>query len=161
MDNLVCPECAEQGIAYQAKNPAGLGGHRKGAHGVQGQSRSILDARRRQNGKRKSQRPAKVNLYVQWLADNPGTHNITEIAVALGAEATRVGKNLSASKARGQSVINDGHGNWHYTGEAKTERLPVKAPDPKPTNGQVHFVSQQIVLLLTDSEGREWVASPR
>lgn len=79
----------------------------------------------------------------------------------MGGEATRIGKSLSASKMRGSSVISDGHGNWHYVeGETLPAVVKPKA-EPKPTNGQVHFVSQQIVLLLRDSEGREWVASPR
>lgn len=147
--DLTCPECG-----YLAKDNRVLGLHRRTVHGVPGAHH---------NSRRKVKRPvaAKVNLYVQWLADHPGTYSTTDIAAAMGAEATRVGKTLSASKSRGQSVTSDGHGNWHYIGEAKTERLPVKTPDPKPTNGQVHFVSQQIVLLLRDSEGREWLASPR
>lgn len=149
-DDLTCPECG-----YLAKDNRLLGLHRRNHHGV-------LGSHHHPGRKTKRPRPpAKVNVYVQWLADHPGTYSTVDIAAALGAEATRVGKNLSASKSRGQPVISDGKGNWHYTGEAKTERLPVKTPDPKPTNGQVHFVSQQIVLLLRDSEGREWLASPR
>jgi hypothetical protein len=158
-----CPECAAQGKAVTLKSPAGLGGHRFTVHGIRGQDRSSK-RRRRQPRPPRPQRLAKANLYVQYLADHPGTHSITEMGAALGAEATRVGKSLSASKVRGYPIASDGHGNWHHI---EAENLPVVAvqanpePEPEPANGQVHFVSQQIVLLLRDSEGREWVAAPR
>jgi hypothetical protein len=167
MPDFTCPECTEQGKEFISKTAAGLGGHRKVVHGVQGSSRSTLDGQRR--SRRAKPKPlSQANIYVRWLAEHPGPHNITAIGAAIGAEATKVGKSLSASKVRGYPVVNDGRGNWEYTNGAHlSANLPAKVkvvppePKPEPSNGQVHFVSQQIVLLLRDSEGREWVASPR
>ena len=153
LSNLICPECEANGISFAAKNPAGLGGHRKTVHGVQGKDRS----RRR----RKPQRVVKFNLYVQWLADHPGTHSTTEIAAALGSEATRVGKTLSASKQRGVSVISDGHGNWHYTGEANLPEVvsnghkPVnnRHQPPQVVDDEIQIFSVRRAFLLDTSEG--------
>jgi hypothetical protein len=167
MPDFTCPECTEQGKEFTSKTAAGLGGHRKVVHGVQGSSRATLDGQRRaRRAKPKLKSLSQANIYIRWLAEHPGPHNITAIGAAIGIEATKVGKSLSASKVRGYPVVNDGRGNWEYTnGAPLSANLPAKVkavpPEPKPSNGQVHFVSQQIVLLLRDSEGREWVASPR
>ena len=149
LSNLTCPECG-----YEARDNRVLGLHRRTAHGVPGAHH---------NSKRKTKRPvpAKVNLYVQWLADHPGTHNITEIAAVLGGEATRVGKNLSASKARGQSVISDGRGNWHYTGEANLPEVvsnghkPVnnRHQPPQVVDDEIQIFSVRRAFLLDTSEG--------
>jgi hypothetical protein len=157
--SLVCPECQVAGTRYLAKDNRLLGLHRRNHHGVPGSHhkgrRKAKPVTPRSNGVQEQ--------VVTWLRDHPGMHNHRQIAEALGIDPStdRMVKTLSTAKARGQSIASDGHGHWYYSGEQAA--LPVKAvpPEPEPSNGQVHFVSQQIVLLLTDSEGREWVASPR
>jgi hypothetical protein len=159
--SLVCPECQVAGAHYQAKDNRLLGLHRRNHHGVVGtrghphRKAKRVPTKPRSNGAQEQ--------VVAWLRDHPGRHNHRQIAEALGTDpgTDRMIKTLSSAKARGQSIASDGQGNWSYTGEARPN-LPVKAPEPEVSaNGQVHFVSQQIVLLLTDSEGREWVAEPR
>jgi hypothetical protein len=155
----VCPECQVAGTHYEAKDNRLLGLHRRNHHGVVG---THHHPRRKANPAPISPRSSGVqDMVVNWLRDHPGMHNHRQIAEALGIDpgTDRMVKTLSTAKMRGQSIASDGHGHWYYSGDRAT--LPVKAPEPEPANGQVHFVSQQIVLLLTDSEGREWVASPR
>jgi hypothetical protein len=154
--SLVCPECQVAGTHYQAKDNRLLGLHRRNHHGVVGT---------RGHPHRKAKRVIKPRpngvqeQVVAWLRDHPGRHNHRQIAEALGVDpgTDRMVKTLSSAKSRGQLIESDGHGHWYYSGAT----LPVKAPEPPASNGQVHFISQQVVLLLTDSEGREWVASPR
>jgi hypothetical protein len=157
--SLVCPECQVAGTHYQAKDNRLLGLHRRNNHGVPGTHHHPRRKTKPAPTKRRSHGPQ--DQVVAWLRDHPGMHNHREIAEALGVDpgSSRMVKTLSTAKGRGQSVQSDGNGNWYYSGA----KLPVKAPEPEApaSNGQVHFVSQQIVLLLTDSEGREWVASPR
>jgi hypothetical protein len=160
--SLVCPECQVAGVHYQAQDNRLLGLHRRNQHGVPG---THHHARRKTKTTAKPAPGSTSNgaqaRVVAWLRDHPGMHDHREIAEALGVDpqSGRMVKTLSSAKSRGQLVESDGHGHWYYSGA----KLPVKAPDPGPraSNGQVHFVSQQIVLLLRDSEGREWVASPR
>jgi hypothetical protein len=156
--SLVCPECQVAGVHHEAKDNRLLGLHRRNHHGVAGTH----------HHPRRKAKPTPVNprsygvqdQVVNWLRDHPGKHDHREIAEALGVDpgTDRMIKTLSSAKSRGQLVQSDGHGHWYYSGAT----LPVKAPEPEaPANGQVHFVSQQIVLLLRDSTGREWVAEPR
>jgi hypothetical protein len=162
--SLVCPECQVAGKHYEAKDNRLLGLHRRNSHGVPG---THHHARRKTRSTKAKAAPANPrsngvqDQVVAWLRDHPGLHNHRQIAEALGVDpkTDRMIKTLSVAKMRGQPVASDGHGHWYYSGAT----LPVKAPEPEApaNNGQVHFVSQQIVLLLTDSEGREWVAEPR
>jgi hypothetical protein len=158
--SLVCPECQVAGTHYQAKDNRLLGLHRRNQHGVPGSHHHV---RRKVKATKPAAPPSNgaQALVVAWLRDHPGMHDHREIAEALGIGpgTGRMVKTLSSAKSRGQLIDSDGHGRWYYSGS----KLPVKAPEPEVpvSNGQVHFVSQQIVLLLRDSEGREWVASPR
>jgi hypothetical protein len=156
--SLVCPECQVAGTHYQAKDNRLLGLHRRNHHGIPGSHHHP----RRKVAKAANPRSNGVQeLVVAWLRDHPGRHNHRQIAEALGIDpgTDRMVKTLSSAKSRGQLIESDGHGHWYYSGAT----LPVKAPEPEPSvsNGHVHFVSQQIVLLLRDSDGREWVAAPR
>jgi hypothetical protein len=159
--SLVCPECQVAGTHYQARDNRLLGLHRRNHHGVPGTHHHP-----RRKAKRAPANPRSNGVQdqvVAWLRDHPGMHNHREIAEALGVDpqTDRMVKTLSTAKGRGQLVDSDGQGHWYYSGQRPP--LPVKAPEPEAlaSNGQVRFVSQQIVLLLRDSEGREWVAEPR
>jgi hypothetical protein len=159
--SLVCPECQVDGVHYQAKDNRLLGLHRRNHHGVIGTHHHPRHKAKPAPTKPRNPRSNGVQeQVVAWLRDHPGKHNHREIAEAFGVDpkTDRMVKTLSSAKSRGQLIESDGHGHWYYSGAT----LPVKAPEPEaPANGQVHFVSQQIVLLLRDSEGREWVAEPR
>jgi hypothetical protein len=155
--SLVCPECQVAGTHYQAKDNRLLGLHRRNHHGIPG---SHHHPRRKAKATPTNPRSNGVQeQVVAWLRDHPGRHNHRQVAEALGIDpgTDRMVKTLSSAKMRGQPIESDGHGHWYYSGAT----LPVKAPEPEVSNGHVHFVSQQIVLLLRDSDGREWVAAPR
>lgn len=165
---LTCPECTEKGIESPTfKSPAGLGGHRKVVHGIEGESRSAADNRTRakRKYKRRTRPLPQPNIYVTWLAEHPGTHSSAEIGAALGAEAARVGKGLSAAKMKKFPVASDGHGNWHYTGR---DNLPAvvqtnghaRKPRELPVvnDAEIEFTSIRPALLMEDSKGGVWLA---
>jgi hypothetical protein len=160
--SLTCPECQIAGEHYQAKDNRVLGLHRRTSHGIAGAHHKGAKPARRK-GQRTNGIEEKA---AEWLRTHPGTHRAPEMAVAWGIDPSndRVVKILSSAKRHGHLVTSDGNGNWYHTGPAP-RNLPAKAPErppePAEANGKVHFVSQQIVLLLTDTEGREWVAEPR
>jgi hypothetical protein len=151
MGSLQCPECHNWYLDNRR-----LGLHRRMAHGVPG-------AHHHGKPKPRVKRIAGVeDKVVGWMREHPGSHHHSEVAEALGyiVGTDRVVKLMSSAKRHGQPITSDGHGNWSYVANLPA-KAPVSPPEPPQTNGKVHFTSQRIVLLLTDTEGREWVAEPR
>jgi hypothetical protein len=154
MGTLKCPECETWHLDNRR-----LGLHRRNAHGIPG-------AHTHNRSKRKTKRRAISgvgDLAVNWLQENPGPHHYKDVGQGVSVSPERIIKILSSAKQAGAPIANDGHGNWSYSPNghnlpAKAPQRPVERPE---ANGKVHFTSQRIVLLLTDTEGREWVAEPR